>query len=207
MRYVLSKIDECDTASDVVKSINILIALRWVAKAWSLVRAESIAKCFRKAGILNTNLNVISCDLEEEDDPFLEADMRMEVQSLIEKTMPTDGRCNLDEYLSGDDNLPVCMEFDSDSWEADFLKQLRQEEQEVADEEEDEGEDELDVEPPPPKLQNYKEAVQSLEDVQKFLESRGYIEEALRIGSAVDTMTVLQLKSSKQTTLHDYCHS
>ena len=120
MRYVLSKIDECDTASDVVKSINILIALRWVAKAWSLVRAETIAKCFRKAGILNTNLDVISCDLEEEDDPFLEADMRMEVQSLIEKTMPTDGRCNLDEYLSGDDNLPVCMELDSDSWEADF---------------------------------------------------------------------------------------
>ena len=113
----------------------------------------------------------------------------------------------MDEYLSGDDNLPVCMELDSDSWEADFLKQLRQEEQEVADEEEDEGEDELDVEPPPPKLQNFKEAVQSLEDVQKFLESRGYIEEALRIGSAVDTMTVLQLKSSKQTTLHDYCHS
>ena len=90
------------------------------------------------------------------------------------------------------------------SWEADFLKQLGQEEQEVADEEEDEGEDEMDVEP---KLQNFKEAVQSLEDGQQFLESRGYIEEALRIGSAIDTMTVLKLKSSKQTTLHDYCHS
>ena len=48
------------------------------------------------------------------------------------------------------------------SWEADFLNQLGQEEQEVADEEEDEGEDEMDVEPPPPKLQNFKEAVQSL---------------------------------------------
>ena len=31
LRYVLSKIDECDKASDVVKSINVLIALRWVA--------------------------------------------------------------------------------------------------------------------------------------------------------------------------------
>ena len=111
---MLSKIDECDTASDVVKSINILIALRWVAKAWSLVRAETIAKCFRKVGILNADLDVITCDLEE-DDPFLEADMRMEVQSLIEKTMPTDGRCNVDEYLNGDDDLPVCMELDSDS--------------------------------------------------------------------------------------------
>ena len=149
-------------------------------------------------------LIVISCDREEEDDPFLEADMRMEVQSLIEKITPTDRRCNVDEYLNAD--LPVCMELDNDSWEADFLKQLGQEEQEVADEEED-GEDEMDAQPPPPKLHNFKEAVQSLEDVQQFLESRGYIEEALRIGSSINTMTVLKLKSSKQTTLHDYCHS
>ena len=62
----------------------------------------------------------------------------------------------------------------------------------------------MDVEPPPPKLQNFKEAIQSLEDVQQFLESRSYIE-ALRIGSAIDT--VLKLKSSLQTSLHDYFHS
>ena len=113
--------------------------------------------------------------------------------------MHTGGRCNVDKYLN--DNLPVCMELDNDSWEADFLKQLGQEEQEVGDEEED-GEDEMDAHPPPPKLHNFKEAVQSLEDVQQFLQSRGYIEEALRIGSAIDTMTILKLKSSKKTTLH-----
>lgn len=39
-----------------------------------------------------------------------------------------------------------------------------------------------------PKLRNFKEAIQSLDDVQEFLESRGYIEEALKIGSAVDTL-------------------
>ena len=55
-----------------------------------------------------------------------------------------------------------------------------------------------------PKLGNFKEAIQSLDDVQEFLESRGYIEEALKIGSAVDTLTTLKLKSSQQTTLHNY---
>lgn len=52
------------TKLQVVGSINILIALRWVEKAWSLVKEETIAKCFRKAGILNANLEVISCELK-----------------------------------------------------------------------------------------------------------------------------------------------
>ena len=33
LKYLLSKIDECSTATDAVKSVNMLIAVRWVAKA------------------------------------------------------------------------------------------------------------------------------------------------------------------------------
>lgn len=129
----------------------------------------------------------------------LEANTHMEVQSLIEMIMPTDGRYNVDKYLN--DDLPVCMELGNDSWEADFLKQLGREEQEVADDEEDE--DELDAQPPPLKPQNFKEAVQSLEDVQQFLESRRSFKNRFSNGYH----DYLETKSSKQTTLHDYCHS
>ena len=62
--------------------------------------------------------------------------------------------------------------------------------------------DETDNDLPIPKLTNLKEAIQLLDDVQHFLESRGYI--ALKIGSAVDILTALKLKSSQQTTLYDY---
>ena len=47
LRYVISKIDECDKASDVVKSVNVLIAIRWVALAWSQVTADYL-KVFPK---------------------------------------------------------------------------------------------------------------------------------------------------------------
>ena len=59
----------------------------------------------------------------------------MKRESFIEKTMPTDGRCTLDQYLKGDEDLSVCMELDDETWETDFLQQLGREYREVTAEE------------------------------------------------------------------------
>lgn len=34
MRYVVTKIDTCSTAAEIVKSVNVLQAIRWIAAAW-----------------------------------------------------------------------------------------------------------------------------------------------------------------------------
>ena len=36
LRYVLSKIEECTSAAEVVKSVDVLSAIRWVSKAWKV---------------------------------------------------------------------------------------------------------------------------------------------------------------------------
>lgn len=140
---------------------------------------------FKNTGILNTGLDVISSEVgvEAEDNPFLDGDKRREVQSLIEETMPVGEKM---WYLQGNDDLPMCLDLDNHSWEAYFLYQLEEDEQEVAEEQA-----KLDMEPPP-KIQNFKEAVKSFEDVQQLLESLSYKEER----QAVDTMTLLKKKSS-----------
>ena len=67
LRYVLSKIDECKSGSEVANSVNVLLAIRWISQAWEQVKAETICKCFKKAGILSEDYSVTSrC----EEDPF-----------------------------------------------------------------------------------------------------------------------------------------
>ena len=68
----------------------------------------------RKAGILDLGLDVVNHGIEDDSDPFLEADERMELETLIEKT--GDGGCTVDEFLNGDSDLLVCVEMDDDNW-------------------------------------------------------------------------------------------
>ena len=120
LKYVLSKIDECDKATDVVKSVNILMALRWVATSWALVSAETIRKCFRRAGILTANMSLISTPITDTD-PFLECDLEEELHDLIEQSMPSGVQCSVREYIQGEDNIEVCLDKDGDDWEAEFM--------------------------------------------------------------------------------------
>ena len=124
LNHVLARIDQCDTASEVANSINILAAVRWVALAWREVKPETISKCFRKAGILEDGMDVAARGNDAENDPFLESDACMELESLIEKTVPSEQRCSLAEYLQGEEEVPVCIDIDGEDWDANFITHL-----------------------------------------------------------------------------------
>ena len=59
LRYILTKMNECSTAAEVVNSITILQAIRWIAKAWKKVDQTVVKTCFRKAGFLDKDFNLI----------------------------------------------------------------------------------------------------------------------------------------------------
>ena len=142
--------------------MNILVAIRWVALAWSQVAAETISKCFRKTGILDEELDVVNRG-EVDLDPFIEADERMELEGLIDNI--SDSGCTVDEFLTGDSDLAVCVEMDDDNWDTTFLEELGEDQSEEIDRIESDEEDDQEE---PPKLKSYKEAIVSWKKCQDF---------------------------------------
>ena len=89
LTHVVSKVDECNSATEICKSVNVLQAIRWTAMAWDEISGTTIVKCFAKAGILDsegkTNA-VISTNSDV--DPF--ADLENELASVQDLPNETD---------------------------------------------------------------------------------------------------------------------
>ncbi len=128
-------------------------------------------------------------------DPFSDID---ELQCLIEQTGSES--CTAREFITGDDNLPICADMDNENWEETFLKEQTENEVESAmevDDEEDECDEAAIV---VPKLKTYKEIINVLEDVSQFLEFKGHTGEALSVGSFIDRIAVIA--TVQQNKLH-----
>ena len=104
-------------------------------------------------------------------DPFAGAEAEMDISSLISHVMGTSEQCSSEIYINGDNELATCMEFDDDTWDQRFLESVGVQ-NDI--ENQDSDTEETDLPPPPPKIKSYHEALQSLKDVQAFLESHSF---------------------------------
>ena len=94
-----------------------------------------------------------------------------------------------------------------DDWEEIFFHNLGTDS--LAPEDAEEEEDQYDVDPPPPKITMYEDAISALEDVQRFMDNKGHSEQATTISSVMNKVTELHcvsLSLGRQSTLQDYFH-
>lgn len=80
LQYVCSKVNVGSTASDIVKSVNLLQAIQWGKLAWDEVSAETITKCFTKVGLYPDDIDVH----DDDDDPF-DGDEFLDLQEMCAK--------------------------------------------------------------------------------------------------------------------------
>ena len=78
--------------------------------------------------------------------------------------------------------------------------------EEIADttEEKSDVDEEFDVPLPSPKIKSYRETIQSLEESQIFLDSRGCLEAATHASSLINLVSCHHVSNLTQTTLDQY---
>ena len=147
----------------------------------------------------------------EDEDPFDDVEAQEELHELLDRISPSDTNCPVEEYIDGEGNVPTCMQYNN-NMEDHFFANLGSS-QAVSDslvQEDPDDEGQFDLEPPPPKITRFQDAISSLEEVQSFLDWRGFSEEAITIASSMNKLTHFHcesLNSARQTTLDDYFHS
>ena len=120
-------------------------------------------------------------------------DEATELNKLIEKA--GDGDCTIDEYVGGDNDLPICADMDNDNSETEFFSELTNEIESESDSDQDDDSADSSVMSfeAPPKLRSYKEAILALEDVSHFLLYKGHVDEAVHVGATTDVVSQLSL--------------
>ena len=93
VKYVLARIQEDASATQTIKGVVVLVAIRWLQKAWKEVTNLTIKNCFEKCGIKGDNELMA---VEEDDDSEFEA---------LVKEFSTN--ISAAEYANFDDNVPV----------------------------------------------------------------------------------------------------
>ena len=55
VKYVLARINEYSSATQIIKDVNILMAIRWAQEAWKEVTGTTTKNCFEKCGIIKND--------------------------------------------------------------------------------------------------------------------------------------------------------
>ena len=66
IKYVLARVNEKKSTSEIVKSLNVLRVIQWVQESWKDVTSATIKNCSEKCGIVKRHDELM--EIEDEDD-------------------------------------------------------------------------------------------------------------------------------------------
>lgn len=126
VKHTLARINDASldgvNASTISKSVDILLAIRWIKQAWELVTADTVKNCFRRCGI-----SPESGRSAQSEDPFADLDTETkhmdDLDELVEEL-----HCGLtgDEYVNAEDGLTTYFTFDG-AGDTNWREKLRKE--------------------------------------------------------------------------------
>ena len=128
LQHIIAEMERCSTTHEVVKSVDVLIAVKWVGQAWESV--SSVTICFRKAGhACRKDFGVVLRDVLK-DYIYSLAELEVdhgtdELQEMLTQVGIVGGStCSGEDFTTADDQLSVCQDFINDTWNTDFQAEI-----------------------------------------------------------------------------------
>ena len=124
VKHTLAKINddsgEVVNASSICKSVDVLLAIRWIKEAWAAVSPNTIINCFRRYGAIPR----ISSENDSED-PFDDLDDQTQDMTNLNELVQQMGCCiTAKQYILDEEDLTTCYSFDGAS-EANWRERIR----------------------------------------------------------------------------------
>ena len=167
LRYVFSQVDGEKNASEIVKSINVLMAIEWGRQAWNDVRQSTITKCFQKTGLYLRDEPI-------EDDPF-EGEELANLKTIMGRIY---AECSVEEYVSCDDDTAICagmIDPSNPNWREEVRSELLDDDLDVEFVSEDISiDDDYDKELEEPSIKSLAEALRITNQLRHFAQFNGY---------------------------------
>ena len=204
LRYVVSQIDDADgpkKASEIVKSVHLLMAIRWMVNAWEEVKPEVITKCFKHVGMYPDETE----SMLTEDDPF-DGEELLELQDLLSKMSTPEQE--LDASSAFDDDVEAyepSVDTSLPNWRETLRAEIVEDSEDPT-ETGDPGDETDDFDQPlkTPEVKNVHEAILLTNKLTEFSEWKGNEELTNLFARAKDVLVDLQLKSMSQSSIKGY---
>ena len=202
LKHTLSQINSPSScmASDVVKKIDVLLAIRWVMQAWEAVKEETVVNCFKHCGVQPTTE-----DFSE--DPFSDLDQHDEELDELVKQLDPDMPLTTTEYVAADEDVATCATFEnSANWRQELWAMVVSDcpcskiPANVEDEEEEESDEELLTD----KITTYNQAIRCGNDMLVFLMRKGEEQLSESMLKIIQHLQNDKLHQCRQTSILDY---
>lgn len=207
LRYIVSQIEGGKKASEIVKSVNLLMAVRWMVSAWEEVRPEIIIKCFRHVGMYPDEQERMNAD--EDDDPFAGEELLDALETRISQVPGLD----ISDVANIDDDVPAYQEsvYISDPIWKHILRDeivegyFQSQSPDVVDSNDEEGLN-IDFDPPlqTPAVCSVSGALGLANQLAEFADWQGNEELANVVARVSDILVDFRMKSLTQSSITSY---
>lgn len=212
VKHTLAKINDASgevmNASSICKSVNVLLAIRWIKEAWEAVTANTIQNCFRRCGAIPRASHESENDSE---DPFNDLDVQtQDIANLNELVQQMGCGITGEQYVTDEEDLTTCYSFDGAS-EGNWRERMRADvcsnaaKRPALDGNESTCSEEEEEEPEVSSITSVDVAMLLSKDLLLFLLDKGQEQAAEYQQKIISTLQDVKLNNKKsQSTIMDY---